>query len=270
MKTIGYIIAYLFLFGMAAKAQTGQEEVRYICPGDTLYLQARSNGAVAYRWFRDGILLPGDTGARLMVTQYGVYNVAGVGAENCTSNLSGNIFIEPRNPVAISDYAVVPPGRNIDIAVLVNDRAGCAPFVDSTLKITRFPYKGNVTVHPGGTVTYYAATYASGLDSFYYQVTDTNGLTTNRAEVLIQMDMECATLYPVPVQGKLYMKIKNVNIRSFRLLDAGGREIYRQKVDALLEILNMEDLSDGMYMVSFYDDRGNFLCSYKVIKKERR
>lgn len=255
------------LLSQSAFAQTGQEEVRYICPGDTLYLQANANGAVSYRWFRDSNLLPGDTGARLMVTEYGVYNVAAVGAENCISKLSGNIFIEPRNPVAISDYAMVPPGRNINIAVLANDRAGCAPFVDSTLRIVRSPNKGNVIVRPDGTITYYAATYASGLDSFYYQVTDTNGLTTNRAEVLIQMDMECATLYPVPVQGKLYMKIKNVAIRSFRLLDASGREIYHQKVDTVLEILNMGDLSDGMYEVAFYDDRGQFLCSYKVIKK---
>lgn len=270
MKTLGYIIAYLFLFGTAAMAQTGQEELRYICPGDTLYLQAQSAGAVSYRWFRDGVLLSDDTGSRLMVTDYGVYNVAGVGPENCVSNLSENILIEPQNPVAISDYAELPPGRSINIAVLANDSTGCAPFVDSTLRVVRSPYKGNVVLQPDGTITYYAASYASGLDSFYYQVTDTNGLTTNRAQVLIQMDLECATLYPVPVQGKLYMKIKNANIRSLRLIDAAGRELLRQRVDTQLASVDMESLADGMYIVTFYDGSGNFLCSYKIAKKQHQ
>src|SRR5690606_21542500 len=132
-----------------------------------------------------------------------------------------------------------------------------------TLRVLRSPYKGNVVLQPDGTITYYAATNASGLDSFYYQVTDTNGLTTNRAEVLIQMDMECATLYPVPVQGKLFMKIKNIRIRSLRLMDATGRELSRQRVDSPTASLNMEGLADGMYMVAFYDSAGDFLCSYK-------
>jgi len=268
MKTLGYIIAYLFLFGTAAMAQTGQEELRYICPGDTLYLQARSDGAVSYRWFRDGVLLPDDTDSRLTVTDYGVYNVAGVGPEYCISELSDDILVEPQNPVAIADQAIVPPGRGINIAVLANDRVGCAPFVDSTLRVVRSPYKGNVVLQPDGTITYYAASYASGLDSFYYQVSDTNGLTTNRAEVLIQMDMECATLYPVPVKGKLYMKIKNIRVSSLRLLDATGRELYRQRVNSPTASLDMQGFADGMYMVAFYDSAGDFLCSYKVSKKQ--
>lgn len=264
-----YILLLIVLPALPAKAQQAVDTVHYICPGDTFHLTAYSAGAVTYRWFLNDMLLP-ETGNVLTVTRFGAYSVAGVGEGNCISNRSRYILVEPRNPVAIMDVGVVPPGRSVTLDLLANDKPGCAPFVDSTLAITRRPREGTLNINPDGTVSYYANTNAQGVDSFFYHVTDTNGLITNQATVYVRIDLECAVLYPNPVSDKLYIKLKNIHIRQLRLTDAAGRILYESQVSKLVESIDMTAFSEGAYFVNFYDEKGHSLCSYKIINKQKQ
>ena len=68
------------------------------CDGDSVILQANIGQGLAYQWFKDGVVLVGDTSDQLSVSQTGAYTVEVSNGFQCTSVSSAanvNVFTKP-------------------------------------------------------------------------------------------------------------------------------------------------------------------------------
>ena len=87
------------------------------------------------------------------------------------------IFIVSSAPVqGQADEATVDAGRSIEIDVLANDRVTNGQLDPTSVTIIEQPIKGTVVVNSTtGLITYSAADTSSGVDTFTYTVSDTQG-----------------------------------------------------------------------------------------------
>jgi large repetitive protein len=105
------------------------------------------------------------------------------------------VFNTNRRPVANPDTASVATGASTTIGVVANDSGSFAPL--GAVTIISDPGHGTATVSPSSNiVTYTPAARFSGPDAFSYTVTDTSGLTSAVATVVV-------TVTPVGVADAL-------------------------------------------------------------------
>lgn len=83
-----------------------------LCATETLELDATSANAVSYQWFKDGVVLPGETNATYTVTTPGQYNVEVTLQNNCISE--GSIVIEYGTTPIVSDTTLETCDFNAD------------------------------------------------------------------------------------------------------------------------------------------------------------
>lgn len=94
-----------------------------LCDGATLVLDATMTGALSYQWFKDGILLPGETNPGYTVSGAGTYSVDIVLAGGCTA--TGEIEIEyfdaftVQNPATIFQCADAANQTLVDLVLLL-------------------------------------------------------------------------------------------------------------------------------------------------------
>ena len=107
-----------------------------------------------------------------------------------TSNAATvTITITPVNdaPVARDDTAAVAEGGTTRIRVLANDTDADGTLDPASIRITRQPNRGTVTVNTDGTVTYTSSGAERASDSFRYTVADNDGATSRAATVAISI-----------------------------------------------------------------------------------
>ena len=73
-------------------------------------------------------------------------------------------------------------------------------------------------------------------------------------------------IYPNPVTDQMTVRISNVDVTDLTVIDAYGRLVMTSKVSGDTEILNLSNLSSGMYFVQFRD-HNTILGTQKIIKK---
>ena len=73
-------------------------------------------------------------------------------------------------------------------------------------------------------------------------------------------------IYPNPVTDQATVRISNVDVTDLTIIDAFGRLVKTYKVNGDTEILNLSNLSSGMYFVQFRD-HNTILGTQKIIKK---
>ena len=73
-------------------------------------------------------------------------------------------------------------------------------------------------------------------------------------------------IYPNPVTDQMTVRISNVDVTDLTVIDAYGRLVMTSKVNGNTEILNLSNLSSGMYFVQFRD-HNTILGPQKIIKK---
>ena len=73
-------------------------------------------------------------------------------------------------------------------------------------------------------------------------------------------------IYPNPVTDQMTVRISNVDVTDLTVIDAYGRLVMTSKVNGDTEILNLSNLSSGMYFVQFRD-HNTILGTQKIIKK---
>lgn len=99
-------------------------------------------------------------------------------------------------PVANNDVTSTTYGSPVSINVLANDTDSTGTIVPSSVTIVSQPSFGTATVnHTTGAILYTPGPNFSSGDSFTYDVTDSNGLTSNVATVTINLTQ------PAPVAG---------------------------------------------------------------------
>ena len=73
-------------------------------------------------------------------------------------------------------------------------------------------------------------------------------------------------IYPNPVTEQMTVRIANVDVTDLTIIDAFGRIVMTSKVSGDTEILNLSNLSSGMYFVQFRD-HNTILGTQKIIKR---
>ncbi len=121
--------------------------------GDTLI----ASGGAVYRWFRDGILLPGETSDRLVARENGMFSVDVIDANGCWTT-AGPIDISAGASAtfAIREYSAAP-GERVSIPIEMSDvvnleRNGIKNFV-GTIRFNRtllVPIDPSVTITEAG------------------------------------------------------------------------------------------------------------------------
>jgi len=263
-------LIFFLLLSLTVLSAAARDRDTTICPGDTLRLTAYATGAVSYNWYRNNEYLEGQNSNVLVVTASGAYYSEAVGQYGCVSKPSPKVFVEQKMPYALADSAKVAPNRLVTIPILQNDIPGCVSFDHAALSILSQPQKGSASVNEDLTVTYKAIPFATGTDSFTYQLTDQRGFATNIATVYITIDLDCAAVFPNPVNDKLSVRINNRYVSELRILEATGKQLYSTSVLHRPDLtIDMAKYTDGMYIIQLLDAYQNIYCTYKIIKKAR-
>ncbi|HEX5443392.1 MAG TPA: Ig-like domain-containing protein, partial [Pirellulales bacterium] len=108
------------------------------------------------------------------------------GVRSRVATVTVNVGAVSLAPVANNDTALTTPGTPVAIDVLANDTDSGATLLPSTVTIVTQPQLGAVTVDPNtGVVTYTPGPNYTTSDSFTYQVSGSDGQTSNIATVTI-------------------------------------------------------------------------------------
>ncbi len=101
-------------------------------------------------------------------------------------------------PTANHDTATVQHGTSATIDVAANDTAPGNTVDKSSVKITKQPAHGTVSVKADGTVTFTADSSTAAFDSFRYTIRNSSGAESNEATVLLAFHITPDTTGPIP------------------------------------------------------------------------
>lgn len=101
-----FLIGLFILLAFQVWGQDGQTVT--INPGSSITLNANSEGAISYMWFKNGSLIPDQDQATLKVSEPGIYTVIGLGIA-CDSDMSDPV------EVIIIDSPI--PAKSVDMHI---------------------------------------------------------------------------------------------------------------------------------------------------------
>jgi hypothetical protein len=230
-------------------------------------MSAQIVDADSMQWYRNNQPIPGANKDTLVYTQGGLFYLRifrGNGKE-CMDQ-SGNIRVFMTHPRANDDYVIVPLGKPVTIDVLANDDPNCGPFDKNTFRITGLPAIGTLVSAEKGIVVYKPPSTLLGTDKFTYTVEDKEGRITNVATVTLELYIDCAMLYPNPVEDVMNVTVNKKKIHTIRIFDATGRETFRSPVNENNFSIDMHEYAQGMYIVELIEHDGPG-CVFRVMKK---
>ncbi|RYZ46850.1 MAG: T9SS type A sorting domain-containing protein [Sphingobacteriales bacterium] len=263
---IRVILLLLCLSGsaMLARAQSTPDLETTICVGDTATMTISVTDADSLQWYRNGNLLFGANNDTLITTKDGVYYAKAFRGK--CFDVSGDIRVFMAYPRANDDYVIVQMGTLSTFDVLANDEPNCAPFDKSTFTIVSPPSIGTLVSSTGGVIVYKPSPTKLGIDKFVYRVKDVDGRVTNDATVSLELQMDCAIVYPNPVDDVLNVTVNNKRIIALKLYDAWGRQLYQTTVDGPQLTINMQAYAQGIYVIKMFEHDGEG-CNMRILKK---
>lgn len=89
MRNLFFLLSFTFLTSFAW-SQEPQKVI--LVEGDSITLNANSDGAISYLWFKNGEFLPNQTQKSLTIKEEGIYSVIGVGV-TCDSDMSDEVIV---------------------------------------------------------------------------------------------------------------------------------------------------------------------------------
>lgn len=267
MKQVILIIMSL----LPLQKATCQETVTHtlVCPGDTVSLFAYSEHADVFDWYKDGEYLISTTGNNIEVTDLGEYSVTAYNYYGCKSDPS-NAFIVARDTMFTRrDTATLHSTTYAIIPVVNNDKSGCYQFDRSSLKIISNPWHGKAEALKDGTVRYIPERGTSGVDQFFYTITDYEEKTSAPTLVTVWVGNECGLVYPNPTHDIVKVNTRNNDVRFLRLCDVSGRVLQVLPMQVGEKEMSVGAYPDGVYLLQLMNEAGNALCTYKVEKQYR-
>lgn len=260
------LITFILLLGGTARAQEIRKSEAFICPGDSVVLEAESEGADYYQWIKNDQTYEWTFINTLMVKDTGIYYAIAYNWEGCPSDSSNHVLVALDSMKLHTDTALVHNTSYRTIDVLKNDEEGCKPFDDRTLRITRTPNKGVATVMDGGMVHYKPFPGTSGEDHFAYVVKDTDGVTAAPGLVIIEISNLCGILYPNPTSRVVTVHSRDERVRYYQLTTLSGQRLMRGKMTPDPISIDLKHFADGMYIMQLLSGGGEVLCTFKVAK----
>lgn len=261
------LLIFLVMISYELMAQDSLAKT-YICPGDTVVLVAQSANTDLYKWYKDGVFYRSGIDNSVEVSDYGEYTVRAYNVYGCQSDPSQAFIVSENKMYTQDDYASVHVSSYVKIKVLNNDNGGCYRFDTSTLRIIHNPRQGKAIVKGGGVIEYVPNHMASGLDQFVYTIKDKAGFISNATFVSVNVETDCAIVYPNPVYSEVKIATRNEYIRKLRVCDMSGRILLRQGIDSGSASVNMAGFVEGMYVLQLMDEDEKVLCVFKLLKRE--
>ena len=261
------LLILLLGYTYTSSAQSTPDLIADMCVGDSATITASVSNADSLQWYKNGYPIFGAHKDTLVTYEEGIYFLrAFMGNAKQCFDQSGSISIIINYPKLNDDSYVVPIAKVVVLDVLLNDDPFCAPFDKSSLRIVSPPSIGIVTGVQDGKFVYRPSNTLSGFDKFTYVITDAEGRVTNEATVNVESFVDCALLYPNPVEDMLHVTLNNKRVKLVRLTDMMGKELYRTTADNNNMTIDMSPYAQGMYLVEFAEHDGPG-CVVKVQKK---
>lgn len=244
---------------------TPDQEVT-MCPGDTVTMSALILDADSLQWYRNEVPIAGANNDTLVYMDGGLFYLRAFSGNALCADQSGDIRVFIATPLAQDDHMPIPLGKLTAFDVLGNDKPLCAAFDRKTFTIISPPTVGTLVSFENGYITYKPPN-AIGYDKFTYKVADIDGRYTNEATVYFELYVDCAIVYPNPVDHMLNIKVDNRNVHSVKMYDAVGRELRHIMIDKAFLQIDMSGYSQGLYILEFLEEGGYASCVIKIQKK---
>lgn len=218
------------------------------CETSAIVLNANKGYNYIYQWTRNGADLPGETKDHIVVDKSGDYRVTVNTPLGCATT-SGLVRVKVY-PLPTPTVVYGGPGKL------------------STQKYFLYKwYRNNVPIDSYATNRDYYTLY-TGDGAYSVEVTDSNGCTAKSDVYLFAASVDeqklnaMIKIFPNPTRDVLYLE-SPVRV-DVRLTDVTGRKVYEAQ-DA--RELQLGHLSDGMYLLSLYDEQGKLLRIEKINKQ---
>lgn len=264
MRSVILFLACLFISAATASGQSTADLEATICQGDTALMSVSVTDADSLQWYYNSVAVPGGNNDTLTAFRSGIYYLKAFRSQ--CFDVSGDIRIFMAYPRANDDYVKVPLGALATFDVLANDNPNCAPFDPKTFTIISPPVIGTLVSAAGGMIVYKPPVSSFGTDKFVYRITDVEGRRTNEATVSVELYIDCAMVYPNPVEDKLNITVNNKRIHAIKIFDALGRELYHTPVSSTMVSIDMHAFAQGFYVVRLLEHDGPG-CMIKVQKR---
>ena len=247
-------------------AQSTPDQEVTMCSGDTVTMTATVIDADSLQWYHNEVAIPGANKDTLVYLTGGLFYLRAYGSNTDCRDQSGDIRVFIAYPRTVDDHIHVPLGKPVSFDVLENDQPLCAPFDRNSFTILTQPTIGTLTAYERGFIVYKPSTTTIGQDKFSYRIRDVDGRIANEGTVYLELFIDCAILYPNPVDQVLNITVNNKRIHSIKIYDATGREMYRTMVNGTTLTVDMSNYAQGIYIVDMLEHDGSG-CTIKIQKK---
>lgn len=256
----------LFVAAFCADAQTNGKK-SMMCPGDTVYISARSEYTDYYKWYKNTAFLCRTDTNIVMVTETGAYTAVAYNNNGCKSDESEKVIIIKKVAHALDDSAFVHKNSTVKIPVINNDLAACSPFDTNSIKIFQQPWQGYVSKRRHGVLEYIPYDHAGGIDQFTYKIYDEDGDESNLACVTIYIGVACGIVYPNPVTDLVNIRVDDETVKYIRLCDVTGKILQARHASLGVKQINMGGYADGLYIIQLVNGSGKSVCTFKVLSE---
>lgn len=219
------------------------------CWGSSSILSTSVSGAgVTYQWFRNGVLIPGATGALFTATLPGDYTVQITISGACTLTTLA---------VHVTEFPLPNP--------IVNYSATSHLFYTGNFYVSYQWYKDAVAI--AGATSFSTADIGNG--NYKVRVTDTNGCQSvsdayvfgSTATGVQNVNKTYVSIYPNPAQALVHIEAA-MKVRAV-ISSIDGR-CMMDMADA--KDIDISNLADGVYMIVVYDLNGEKIKTEKLVK----
>ena len=88
--------------------------------------------------------------------------------------------------------------------------------------------------------------------------------TCNSVAKLNDLQDDMITVYPNPASTLLNIDLNNPNVKSVALVNVLGQKVIHQDLQTMNNVINVQDVTKGMYLVSFFNERNEIISTKKI------
>lgn len=216
------------------------------CETSAVVLQGNKGYNYVYRWFKNGIAIPGETNDHLVVSTSGDFTLevnTPLGCETVSTAIRTKVYPLP-NPTI----------------------SWISPTELATEKYYLYQwYKNNVKIDSFAQNRTFSTIY-TGDGAYSVEVTDSNGCTSKSNVFLYSTSINdqskvAATIKVFPNPATSVVNIESSISVSAKLTDLTGRVVFEANE---AKTINVSSLSSGIYLISLSDTNGNLIKVEKI------
>ncbi len=88
--------------------------------------------------------------------------------------------------------------------------------------------------------------------------------TCNSVAKLNDLQDDKITVYPNPASTLLNIDLNNPNVKSVALVNVLGQKVIHQDLQTMNNVINVQDVTKGMYLVSFFNEHNEIISTKKI------